>query len=402
MRYLEKDKDKFSNEKFEYLFTYDKNDILLEKMKLNKKGFCRLKCRYCKKEIDVRKDHKIQLCPKCCCNYENSFAFYVKEELKEDLDEYWDWNKNKENGLNPFLIYKKSDAFKIWIKCKEKQYHGSYLTNCYNFSTGQRCPYCINRKLNYFDSLGFLYHKISKAIVNDKRNNVTYEDMYCIAPHSKKAFYIKCEKCGYKSKKRISLDRLVLRINNGCERCSDGISICEKFIINVLTSINVDFFTQYSPKWAGRKRYDFYIPSENMIIETHGLQHYEEVMKWVNLESQQENDKYKKQLAFNNGIEKYIVIDCRKNSLDWLKDNTFKELKNIFDLNDIDWQNIYLKSLRNNLVESCKMWNLGYGISRIAQEFNLTKETVSRYLKKGKELGICDYNKNESCRRRGR
>lgn len=31
MRYLEKDKDKFSNEKFEYLFTYDKNDILLEK-----------------------------------------------------------------------------------------------------------------------------------------------------------------------------------------------------------------------------------------------------------------------------------------------------------------------------------------------------------------------------------
>lgn len=403
MEYSKEDDAKFKCEELEYMFTYNKNDILLGKKRLkDNKKFYRVKCKYCKKEIDIRGDYAIKNCPKCCQSYENSFAYHIEIELGENIDKYWDWEKNDKLGLNPYTISKKTDMFKIWIKCNKKGYHGSFETTCYSFVVGHRCPYCTNKSLNYFDSLGFLYHDVSKMIVEDRRNNLIWEDVYKLSPHAKKSFFTKCINCKNESCKKSSLDSITRRTVKGCDKCSDKVSVCEKFIINVLKCVNINFITQYSPEWADKKKYDFYIPSLNMLIETHGRQHYEEAMKWHPLNYQRENDEYKKQLALENGIKSYIVIDCRKNSLEWLRENTIKELKNIFDLNNINWEEIYIKSLRNNLLESCKLWNKGYNTYDISQKLDVSQATINRYLKKGKELGICDYTKNESYKRKRR
>ncbi|MEM5599205.1 hypothetical protein AAHB53_28045 [Niallia circulans] len=58
-------------------------------------------------------------------------------------------------------------------------------------------------------------------------------------------------------------------------KCSDGFSIPEKFMFNLLDYLQVDFDYQKVFDWSLGKRYDFYIPMLNCIIETHGAQHYQ-------------------------------------------------------------------------------------------------------------------------------
>ena len=88
--------------------------------------------------------------------------------------------------------------------------------------------------------------------------------------------------------------------------CGDKVSYDEKFLSSILSQLKVDFATQLSKStfnWCDKYRYDFYIPSLNMIIETHGIQHYEENKNWtMSLEEEQENDKIKKELAYQTKL----------------------------------------------------------------------------------------------------
>ena len=75
------------------------------------------------------------------------------------------------------------------------------------------------------------------------------------------------------------------------------------------------------------KRYDIYIPSINCIIENHGIQHYNKGFEFIGgrtLEEEQENDKYKKCVANKNGVENYIIIDCRKSTKEWVEQSVMQ------------------------------------------------------------------------------
>ena len=174
-------------------------------------------------------------------------------------------------------------------------------------------------------------------------------------------------------------------------------------MINTLCQLNLDFITQYNTDWCGNKRYDFYIPSLNMIIETHGIQHYNDKRNWGknNFNDIQKNDEEKRTLALTNGIEKYVIIDCRESTLDWLKNNVLKELSNIFDISFLDWNYIWKKCQSSLCVQTWEMWNAGMNRKSISNKLKIHPNTVSRYLKKGKECKICDYTDAEM-RERGR
>ena len=171
---------------------------------------------------------------------------------------------------------------------------------------------------------------------------------------------------------------------------SDGISIPEKFMWNVLKELNIEFKSQLNKKdfdWCQNYRYDFYIPSLNMVVETHGEQHYEENV-WgssKNLEEEQLNDRLKKELALNNNIKNYIVVDCRKSELEWLKENTIKELDRYFDLSNIDWNLVWNNSLKNLVYEVKRLVEEGYNDKQIAEILGINERTVIRYKK---QLGI--------------
>lgn len=385
-------KDIVEKRGYEYIGTYEINEIMIDSNKERKRDvYIRVKCFYCKSEYDVSLSgfKRGSNCTKCCNRYEKSFAYHIEVELGLNINDVWDFELNK---VNPYHITKHS-TLKVWFKCVDKSYH-KYEMTCHNFVNKQRCPYCnsfASHKVHYFDSLGFLYHDIAKMIVEDKRNNITYENTYEISPNSHSKYYFKCLECGFENTKKKYLYSIYNQVNL-CERCSDNISFPEKFMCNILSQLNINFITQYKPNWSDNKKYDFYIPNLNMIIEVHGLQHYEKSQfNKRNLHEEQENDEYKKELALINDIEKYIVIDCRYSTLKWLKENIEKELTNIFNLNNIDYENLWRKSLKSIVVTSWELYNKGMSIEEISNELRKSQYTIREYLKIGRKLGKCNY-----------
>ena len=136
---------------------------------------------------------------------------------------------------------------------------------------------------------------------------VSEEDAKTHTPQSNQKIEVICPDCG-----KIKLIALNTIYNNKTIYCSckDGFSYPEKFLIEVLKDIEVKFQTQLNKttfKWCDKYKYDFYIPEYKMIIETHGLQHYEDKTKNSKFKrtlfEEQENDRCKEQLAKENGIE---------------------------------------------------------------------------------------------------
>ena len=97
----------------------------------------------------------------------------------------------------------------------------------------------------------------------------------------------------------------------------DGISYPEKVGRVLFPLVDNNCKYQYSPKWANGKKYDFYLPKYNMIIELHGSQHYK---ARGFMEDQVENDTYKRDLAKDNGITTYYEIN-NANELAWFRNS---------------------------------------------------------------------------------
>ena len=137
---------------YEYIGSYKYKEVTLDGNK--SKSHIRVKCPYCSKEYDVRLDHFDNgvKCSHCCNSYENSFAYYIQQELQEPLNKYWDWEKNT---VNPYCVTPQSNK-KVYIKCDKTDYHNSYKTTLYHFYKGDRCPYCSTRhgKVHPKDSFG--------------------------------------------------------------------------------------------------------------------------------------------------------------------------------------------------------------------------------------------------------
>lgn len=235
---------------------------------------------------------------------------------------------------------------------------------------------------------------------------VNMDDGFKYSAGSKKKIFIRCYNCDYE--KEIEIQSLTNR-GFSCPRCSDGISYPEKFMFNVLNQlIGKDFQVQLSKTtlhWCNNYRYDFYINKFNIIIETHGIQHYEELKNyhWQSLGEAQENDKQKEILAINNNITNYIIIDCKKSELDWIKKNIMNsklpKLLN-FKEEDIDWLKCHEFACSSLVKDICKIWNTNNeDIKKIANMFKITGVSVRKYLKQGAKLGWCDYDPIEELKK---
>lgn len=230
---------------------------------------------------------------------------------------------------------------------------------------------------------------------------VNKEDVIGISKFANKNVLVKCDKCGYEEMYNIKY----LSANNKypCPRCSDSYSYPEKFINEMLQQLNINFTTQLSKRtfeWCNNKRYDFYLPDYNCIIETHGKQHYESCF-YRDVNDEQQNDKEKKLMAIKNGIEHYIELDCRKSNLEWIKQSVINSgLLDMFNLkeNDINWQVCNNAGMSSVYLEICNYWNNKHEkdtVSTLAKVFELSETSISRALKKGNECGLSSYNQQD-------
>lgn len=220
--------------------------------------------------------------------------------------------------------------------------------------------------------------------------------------HTKSSHYkilAKCKHCG-----EFKLIRISDLCNQGfsCNKCGDGISYPNKLMYNLLILLNIEFTTEYSPKWIYPKRYDFYIPSLKLIIEMDGKWHYEDnLISGITKHESNLIDKHKDNMAKEHKI-KLIRIDCGykdvKLKFEYIKNNILlselNELLNI-DYDILEHANVNSQNSMVKLVCDMKSNNQFLSTKDLAKNFHVSTHTIVNYLNIGQKLGMCEYNPNE-------
>ena len=150
------------------------------------------------------------------------------------------------------------------------------------------------------------------------------------------------------------------------------------------------FKTQVTFDFAPNKRYDFLI-NKNIIIETHGMQHYETNMYNTTTEEQHENDELKFKLAEQNGFI-YFEIDCRWSKFDYCYENIVKTLSNVIDTNRLSKEKIGELCKTPFHEKVLKLWNDGLSTCEIANNLNVSINKITYELKRLNEMKLIEYN----------
>jgi hypothetical protein len=250
----------------------------------------------------------------------NSFAQWGINNIGVDfLEKYWDYEKNI---VNPWEISFASGK-KVWIKCQEKDYHGSYDISSDHFINGKRCSYCVNRKIHPIDSLGKILECNNLLSVWSNKNK---KSPYEYAPMSDIKVWWKCF-----DGKHNDFKRSICSSNIRDFRCPEcNFSKGEAKISEILMKLNFSKISQeeyskiinnnshkyYIPQkefkgliglGGGLLSYDFYLPQHNLLIEFQGKQH-EIFVKWIHkikkaFKKQQEHDRRKREYAKTHNIK---------------------------------------------------------------------------------------------------
>lgn len=439
---------------------YEHNKLTPEKYKSKSNRMVSWICKKCKEgfNMSISNRTKGSGCPYCSgqkVNKNNCLSTKNPELASE-------WHPTLNNGLTPLDVTCGASE-KVWWLCDKGH---EWKSSIYSRSYGHGCPFCVNLKIDKSNSLFTIKPKVAKYWHETKNGDLTPhnvscgsgqkvwwkcdcgkdyemtvvhrvktsacpnctqfifmaskgvddmwttnpdlasllanpEDGYKYTQSSGKKVDWKCPDCG-----EIIKDKKISHIKNRmfkCHICNDGMSFPERIIYNLLLKLNLDFIHDKTITWSFDRRYDFYLPFYNTIIEIHGKQHYKEMFKNIGgrtLEEEQENDRLKEKLAKENGIEHYIVIDARHSDFEYIKINIMKStIGKLFDIDSIDWDKINKKSQSSLLFKICDLWNEGCSIKKISNELSKDRNTITKYLKVANTLSFVDYSIEESMER---
>ena len=259
-------------------------------------------------------DWKFEICKKC-----NSFAQYAIDKYGDDaLARYWDYDKNT---IDPWELTHSSPKM-IYIKCLQTDYHGSYLTNTYDFLSGVRCSYCAGKKVHYMDSLGYKFPQVLD-LWSEKNTKSPYEYL----PKSASRVWFKCASGEHSDTRR----RIYVATSNGfvCPECAKDkhISKLQKKVATYLRDkypfeIRHEHNCTIVPRSTTTKMpmpFDNEVVELKLLIEVHGLQHYE-ITSWAKVAAEkhgitpeeelqrlQDRDEYKRQCAIQCGYFHLVI-----------------------------------------------------------------------------------------------
>lgn len=259
-----------------------------------------------------------------------------------------------------------------------------------------RCPICSGKRvLKGFNDLWTTHPELAKMLVNS-------EDGYLYSYGSNQNIQWKCNVCGNIFKK--SPMKMVSSLC-WCNVCNDRISYGEKYISSLLLQLKIDFIKEHPFNWSNQKRYDFYLPDYNCIIETHGKQHYIEndfsgFSGGKTYIEEIANDEYKQNLATENGIEYYIIIDCLKSESLYIQNsikNSIMPTVLQFNMEDIDFKKCENFCMKNITQIICDYYNNhNFSVNQLAKIFNMSPTTIRNKLKIGTSCGLCNYDAKQA------
>ena len=298
-----------------------------------------------------------------------------------------------EKGTNRTKRFYKYRCNICGFDCGEHYRIGEYKSEHWivqeQIKIGCKCGCCDNK---------IIVTGINDIATTDKWMIPIINDIYFCKTNSKscnrKVNYT-CPNCGLTKKNKVTVNDLS---NNrvGCDYCGKGTSYPNKLMGFLLNELNIEYNNEKTFDWCNfynpykkrnqTGRYDFYIPSINLIIEMDGEFHY--VDNKLNNQCIDESryiDNEKDKLAKENNL-KVIRINCNYNKkyerLKEIKENIIKsELSNLFDLTNINWNNI--DKLSNNNYDFKKiiyLWDNGYSVKQISKEINLNLTSTYRLL----------------------
>lgn len=300
------------------------------------------------------------------------------------INKKWDdtLNKNRNNKWYQYLCNicgYNSSTDDSWI-------------NEQHLKRGQGCPCCAGKKvIKGINDIATTDPWMIKYFVN-------INDAYTHTRTSSLKVLMKCPICG---KTKMLEPSHLLSQGFACPVCSDGISYPEKMLTEILDQLKIKYKRQLNKKdfdWCNDYKYDFYLYDYDIIIETHGMQHYilRTNSKFGTLEEIQENDTNKENLAKLNNISYYVVLDCRYSTINYIMESINKSvLSKILDLSKIDFIKLNKYLNKSLMVEVCLAYKNQFpNVSTLTLEsdFGVDRATITRYLKDGNKIGLCNYD----------
>lgn len=344
-------------------------------------------CGECKKNNKIKAGY---------LKFKKSFERWCLDNDHQDYLNLWDYELNDKKPSEIGCGTNDSFYFKCLLGVHDSEIKKIASLTCICGKTGS---FKTSVKCNKCNSFG-QYLLDTFCNLDMWSDNNTY-GVWDVSKRSRRSVILKCSNCG---KEKNTTPKMVSYYGIKCSHCGDGFSFSEKLFKSVLSQLNIDHVQELSKNtycwgWIENYRYDYYIPSLNLIVELNGIQHYKEMKStWkIKLKEQQSIDKEKELLAKKHGCQ-YIAIDCRESSLEWCKSSLINKLGRLIDMTNVDWSICLEYAYSNTIKAVCDYWmtkDESDTTLTVSNKFNISKSCVTRYLNKGKELGWCDYNGKE-------
>lgn len=189
---------------------------------------------------------------------------------------------------------------------------------------------------------------------------------------------LKCVNCGFE--KTMFIYQLT---DDGfaCPMCSTNTSFPERFTRSLLDEIGLEYETQ--KRFEGENwRFDFYIPDLKLIIEVHGVQHFQNA--WTSKDEVVANDnKKRKFIKFELGLN-YAAIDISVSepyyAWSMLEQNDFLEPY----MRDVDYDVVVERCndlfSNRDYIDVMRDYERGMSLSRLSREYKIGVDTIRRIL----------------------
>lgn len=234
-------------------------------------------------------NHK-QTCP--CDAFVTKFPYLVTEFIPE-----------LNPGIDPLTISSGS-SIKLWWKCsKALCNHHIWSTSVYERTQGGDCPYCNHKQTCICDSFPTKHPQLAQEFIQELNPDI---NPLTISPGSGIKLWWKCSKAP--DKNHIWSARVYDRKNgHGCPHCKT--SQLEDSTIEILMNLKIASERQKRFEkcfYINLLPFDVHLPDYNALIETDGIQHFEEIPFFQRQSGafalQQQKDQIKNTFCRENGI----------------------------------------------------------------------------------------------------
>lgn len=264
------------------------------------------------------------------------------------------------------------------LQCLNCGWDNLWLEEC-DIKRGRGCSCCSGKTVvPGINSVADIYPWITDYFIGG------YNEASKYTPYTEKRVIFQCPYCKEKSQPFL-ISNIIKNHGFSCS-CKSSLSFPELLMKKLLDKLGITYTHQLTNKtfdWVGKYRYDFYLPYYNMIIETHGIQHYKESsLTQRTLQEEIDNDNIKINLAKSNSIDYYFIIDCSESSISYIQKSILNNSKmcSLLNINEISFSGLELYD-DNEYTNICNLWNnTEYSILTISNKLGLDRERVKNIL----------------------